>query len=233
MCWKRSAGSDLLCAVQSLANLFILMTVYSQEGELGKIIEKWIVEDAPASARVHIFTMVQATGAWFAKGKIKERAEQTGKNIHFLWWPKMSRQIEDRLTYVNTSDVLWPAAILSNLAVMDYINELKNTPILRKASNAGNKVIFSGEKGRSVLEQEFLKAGARIRKSFHEFYGRQDPYMRPLGKIVFENRLGFGSLIVTYRNCPNNAPLVLWADNNWYPLFPRKTNKDTQRSNTF
>ena len=39
--------------------------------------------------------------------------------------------------------------------------------------------------------------------------------------------LGFGSLIVTYRNCPNNAPLALWVDAPWYPLFPRTTNTQT------
>ena len=39
--------------------------------------------------------------------------------------------------------------------------------------------------------------------------------------------LGFGSLVVTFRNCPNNAPLALWAGDPWYPLFPRRTNTDT------
>jgi hypothetical protein len=45
--------------------------------------------------------------------------------------------------------------------------------------------------------------------------------------------LGFGSLIVTYRNCPNNAPLALWVDHPWYPLFPRTTNTDTQLKKMF
>lgn len=39
--------------------------------------------------------------------------------------------------------------------------------------------------------------------------------------------LGFGSLIVTFSNCPNNAPLAFWVDSPWYPLFPRATNSDT------
>jgi hypothetical protein len=38
--------------------------------------------------------------------------------------------------------------------------------------------------------------------------------------------LGFGSLIVTFRNCPNNAPLAFWVDSPWYPLFPRTTNSN-------
>jgi hypothetical protein len=55
---------------------------------------------------------------------------------------------------------------------------------------------------------------------------------RPLGHMTLVT-LGFGSLIVTYRNCPNNAPLALWVDHPWYPLFPRTTNTDTQLKKMF
>lgn len=48
-------------------------------------------------------------------------------------------------------------------------------------------------------------------------------YQRPLGNMVLET-LGFGSMLVTFRNCPNNSPLALWAGDPWYPLFPRKVN---------
>ena len=54
------------------------------------------------------------------------------------------------------------------------------------------------------------------------------PYLnenqRPLGNMVLKS-LGFGSMIVTFRNCPNNTPLAFWAGDPWYPLFPRKVNK--------
>lgn len=230
---EKECGFGVASCGSSLREFVYLDDGVFTGGRVRQDLEKWIVECAPTLAKVHIFTMAQAKGAWYTKDKIKERAEQAGKRIDFQWWPEMSIQIEDRLAYKNTSDVLWPTAIPSHLAVMEYVNELKDMPILRQAINPGSKVFFTGEKGRSVLEQEFLKSGAHIRKSFRELYGRQDPNMRPLGKIGFENRLGFGSLIVTHRNCPNNAPLVLWADNNWYPLFPRKTNKDTQHSNIF
>ena len=51
-------------------------------------------------------------------------------------------------------------------------------------------------------------------------------YQRPLGNMVLDT-LGFGSMIVTFRNCPNNAPLALWTGDPWYPLFQRTTNRDT------
>ena len=68
-----------------------------------------------------------------------------------------------------------------------------------------------------VLEQEFLKRGATIKL---ENQNLKD-YARPLGNIVLQ-RFGFGALIVTYRNCANNCPLVFWAGD--YPLFERDNN---------
>jgi hypothetical protein len=70
-------------------------------------------------------------------------------------------------------------------------------------------------------------AGVRIRS----FSQNPSAALRPLGFGHFG--LGFGSTIVTFRNCPNNAPLALWWGdpkasaahpfNKWYPLFQRKT----------
>lgn len=40
-------------------------------------------------------------------------------------------------------------------------------------------------------------------------------------------------LILTYRNCPNNAPLAFWVDAPWYPLFPRTTNTQTAMRRMF
>ena len=71
-----------------------------------------------------------------------------------------------------------------------------------------------------MLEQEFLKAGAKIK---YELCPDLKENHWPLGYDVFKC-VGFGSLLVTYRNCPNNCPLVLWAGAPWFPLFPRKTN---------
>jgi hypothetical protein len=60
------------------------------------------------------------------------------------------------------------------------------------------------------------------------------PQMRPLGYDTLLT-LGFGGLLITYRNISNNCPLALWwgdpdAPENhplsqWYPLFPRRINE--------
>jgi hypothetical protein len=87
--------------------------------------------------------------------------------------------------------------------------------------------IFSSEEGRQLLERELLLAGMRIRS----FSQNPSKALRPLGFSPFG--LGFGSMIATYRNCPNNVPLALWWGDSaaeaghpfskWRPLLPRKT----------
>lgn len=125
-------------------------------------------------------------------------------------------------SYTNSSDVLRPASIPDTPDVRQYVDGMRYKPKLRNPGNVGNNSLFSSEEGRNLLEQEFLKAGIKIRKKCPNLGVTQ----RPLGHISLES-LGFGSLIVTFRNCPNNAPLALWVGDPWYPLFPRTTNSQT------
>jgi hypothetical protein len=96
---------------------------------------------------------------------------------------------------------------------------MKHQPVLRTPPGTGELKILSSDEGRELLEQQFLAKGAYIRTVCPML----NEYQRPLGNMVLET-LGFGSTIVTFRNCPNNAPLVFWAGDPWHPLFLRKTN---------
>jgi len=102
---------------------------------------------------------------------------------------------------------------------MAYLNSLGYAHEKRTKGYTAPNGVFSGEAGRAVLERVLLKAGVRIRSMC--------PYLketaRPLG-YSFLKTLGFGATVVTYRNCPNNCPLALWAGQPWYPLFRRNTN---------
>ena len=122
---------------------------------------------------------------------------------------------ENRLSYRNQSDVLWPVAEI-------YSDESFQP---RERGYRVSRLFTSGE-GRQLLERVFLDAGRKI----HNFANEPNPMLKPLGFYRFSP--GFGSLFVTYRNCPNNCPLALWYGNpeyppnhplgRWYPLFPRK-----------
>jgi hypothetical protein len=183
--------------------------------------EHWIANAAPAKATVHVITIaLHSGGQYYARKKIHECAAAHKKTIAITWWRAI--ELEDRRYYTDTSDVLRPVAIPDDPAVQEYVADMTYKPHLRHAGNVGKAGLFSSDEGRQLLEIELLKAGVKIRHD-SPLLG---PTQRPLGHMTLET-LGFGSLIATFRNCPNNAPLALWAGNPWYPLFPRSTNSQT------
>ena len=205
------------CSGSSGTFVYLDDGVYTGNRVLGDL-KSWIQADAPDEATVNVVIIaLHRGGQHYAKTKLNEASRADGKNITINWWRCV--ELEDRRTYTYSADVLRPTEIPDDQPVRDYAESLKYAPQLRKPGSLGEKAFFSSEEGRHILEQEFLKAGVRIRSMC--------PYLndcqRPLGNSVLET-LGFGSLLVTFRNCPNNAPLALWAGDPWYPLFARKTN---------
>lgn len=187
-------------------------------------LEVWVRDIAPAQATVHVICIAMHLGGQhYAKGRIQDAIRASGKSIDISdenWWSAVA--LEDRKYFSSTCDVLRPTTIPDDQAVKDYVADMRYQPTLRTPGNAGSKNLFSSDSGKILLEQEFLKAGVRIRQMCPNLGATQ----RPLGHMTLET-LGFGSLIVTYRNCPNNAPLAFWVGDPWYPLFPRTTNTQT------
>ncbi len=178
----------------------------------------WLAADAPAEALVHVIVIaLHRGGQYYARTSLEKAAKENGKSIKFTWWRIL--ELEDRRTYINNSDVLRPTRIPADPITQAYVAAMQHQPLLRTPPGTGALNIFSSEGARDLLEQQFLIKGAFIRTVCPNLHA----YQRPLGNMVLET-LGFGSTIVTFRNCPNNAPLVFWAGNPWYPLFPRKTN---------
>ena len=188
----------------------------------------WIREDAPEKAELNIIVIAMHRGGqYYARNELEKVAKASGKSIKTNWWRCI--ELEDRRTYTTMSDVLRPREIPDVSLVHEYVESLRYSPTLRTAGSLGENKFFSSEEGRHVLEQEFLKAGVAIRSQNSNL----NVYQRPLGNSVLET-LGFGSLLVTFRNCPNNCPLVLWVDQDHYPaLFPRKTNSDSLADQVF
>lgn len=195
-------------------------------GRIATDLIAWIEGQAPNNAKVQVITMaLHTSGHYYIQSRrLREAIARSGKNIQITFWKLFN--VENRLSYRNTSDVLWPASIPNDAAVQAYVAAQQAHPVqLRAAGNRGSLGIFSSEAGRNVLEHEFLIAGVKIRSL------AQNPndFHRPLGCSSFG--VGFGSTIVTYRNCPNNCPLAMWWGDpeatsgalHWYPLLPRKT----------
>ncbi|QNM81814.1 hypothetical protein H8M03_07005 [Sphingomonas sabuli] len=188
-------------------------------------LENWLAS-APAKAQVHVVAFAVHRGTYFAQNELGKAIRESGKDIAVKWWHMI--HLEDRKTYTDKSDVLRPVSIPADPRVQAYVASMKYAPHLRAAGQVGGLGIFSSDTGRQLLETEFLKAGAKIRED-SPLLGESQ---RPLGHMTLDT-LGFGSTIVTFRNCPNNAPLALWAGDPWYPLFPRKTNSTTSFEKSF
>ena len=187
-------------------------------------LEAWISAEAPVEATVHVVAIaLHEGGRYYANRKIMETARENNKKIAVNWW--FAIKLEDRKVYTDRSDVLRPTSIPDDELVRTYVAGMGYEPNLRNAGNVGVNRTFSSDVGRQVLEQEFLKAGTRIRSMCPNL----NKYQRPLGNMLLDT-LGFGSLVVTFRNCPNNAPLPLWVGDPWYALFPRTTNSATSTS---
>jgi hypothetical protein len=196
-------------------------------GRIGSDLSAWIAEEAPAEATIHILVIAaHRFGEWKCTGRLKKVAADAGKELELHCWAAI--RFENRKTYRNTSEVLWPVEIPRDAALQAYIAKEQKFPFEpRKPGGKLENVIFSSEEGRQLLERELLLAGMRIRS----FSQNPSQALRPLGFSPFG--LGFGSMVVTFRNCPNNCPLALWWGDpdaapshpfsKWYPLVPRKT----------
>jgi len=172
---------------------------------------------APARLTLHVIVMASHEGGYYARDQINKAFKDAGKVLDMHWWRGL--ELENRKSRAVDADVLWPKSIPADQAVQDYIQTFKYAPTPRTGTSLGRAKIFASDAGRNLLEQELLKAGAQIRLDSPYL----NKYQRPLGNMPLET-LGFGSTLVTFRNCPNNCPLAFWAGDPWYPLFPRKTN---------
>jgi hypothetical protein len=194
---------------------------------IGDDLEAWITKDAPAQAVVHVVVLgLYEFGLWKVSDRLEKVVESSSKKIEIKYW--RAATFENRKSARAESDVLRPMILPDDPSLTAYLDSLKGEKYPFEPRLAGGKLrIFSSEDSRQLLEREMLLAGAKILTD----WGSHSKSIRPLGFSPFG--LGFGSMVVTFRNCPNTCPLALWwgdpkADTNsllgkWYPLFPRKT----------
>lgn len=226
-CLEDECGLDLDDCGENGGDFIYLDDVMFSGNRVGNDLEPWIVSDAPQSATVHVIVAaLHSGGSYLVNKRLKSAIEQSGKEIAVKYWRAL--EIENRKWYKNSSGVLWPTEVPNVAEVQDYIALPTKFPFEPRQPNAAAIEPFSSEEGRQVLESEFLIAGAKIRAMSES----PKQSMRPLGFSPFG--IGFGSMIVTYRNCPNNCPLAMWWGDpeatsgalHWYPLLPRKGYSD-------
>lgn len=190
---------------------------------IGNDLEAWIRGEAPYVASIQVIVAAYHTyGKYSLENRLRQVITETGKQIRIRYW--RAGIIENRNYCKNVSELLWPASIPNEQHVENYLAIPTRFPFVPRVET-GFLGPFSSVEGRNILEQEFLIAGAKIVSKSEN----PKTVMRPLGYSPFG--VGFGSLIATYRNCPNNCPLAIWWGDpevtsgplNWYPLLPRRT----------
>jgi hypothetical protein len=182
---------------------------------------------APDNAKIDIIYIGYFTnGKWFTVDNWFSKNNQ--KNINLTFWRLI--ELENNNNCQNSSDILLPTNDILNYDIVNEYLKKQEKYTIRDANqrpnyHCGGNNIFSSEENRIIVEREFTLAGLKINSSIHD--EKKKLYWKPLG-ITSLKGLGFGAMVLTYRNCPNNTPLALWWgdwDNNviWTPLFQRKT----------
>lgn len=191
-----------------------------------KDLTEWLErETLPGKVRIIVVSpVIHRKGYLDAKAKLEEEAAKKGVKLTF------TRKFELVLESDPEGDIdlLWPTFNPSEVPWLAEYHATKSTASFkpRNKNVLGRNRLYSTPERRLLLEKEFAMHGAKIALSFPkaEWNG-----IRPLGFNPDNASLGFGSMVVFYRNCPNTTPLVFWADYNWEPLFPRITNKARNR----
>lgn len=190
---------------------------------VGNDLAPWIEGTAPANVTVHVIVAAIHTGGAYLVGeRLKKAIAASGKKVKIEYWRTVS--LENQKYHRNNCEVLWPTALPDDPQLAAYLAKPHKFPFVARLPG-GKLGPFSSEERRQLLEKEMLLAGVKIRA----LSKNPKEIIRPLGFSPFG--LGFGSTIVTYRNCPNNCPLALWWGDptatsgpfHWYPLLQRKT----------
>lgn len=223
-CLDDEYGLDMDDCGEDGGDFIYLDDVMFSGNRVGNDLEPWIVNDAPQSATVHVIVAARHTlGQFLVERKLNDIIAESGKKIAINYWRVIT--IENQKKYKNSSGVLWPSATPDVAEVRAYMALPSKYPFEPRQPSPKPIEPFSSEAGRQVLENEFLIAGAKIRAMSEN----PKQSMRPLGFSPFG--IGFGSMIATYRNCPNNCPLAMWWGDpdatsgalHWYPLLQRET----------
>ena len=166
---------------------------------------------------------IHSGGSYYAGKAISGMAAKAQKKLKLNLWRVLL--LENFSNSGAAADVYRLRKLPEDETTARYIQEhVQGEPALLRPEKESNKrKFFTSEEKGDFLEQTFWSMGLHIR----ETAGDLKETHRPLGYTSANsaNKLGFGSIVVTYRNCPNNCPLAYWVGHPWYPLFERKTNR--------
>jgi hypothetical protein len=152
---------------------------------------------------------------------IKKFENKIDKKILWFW----NLEIQNHAKWYNQSlNIAFPTeqqpsnvkSYLANLTAENYEDYA-----YRKDGTPANEGFFTTPENRIIYENILLQKGLSI---IDMIKGDVRPNLRPLGLINPSYKtFGLGTHFFTWRNIPNNSPLVFWWEvqtHDWQPLFP-------------
>jgi hypothetical protein len=232
----KTAIGKKLCIVPTVvkggtagSSVLYLDDVICTGNRLLRDLKNWLQNHNVTGVTIHVVTMgCFEGGRYHAENSLSPILKSRQCKIEF--WA--SRFIENRKFSAKDAETFWPHEMPNDPFVERWRKKFEDAGhtdyfFPRPVDGAGSSSLFSSERSRQLIESAFMRKGAYI------WSLPQNPHesMRPLGYSKLRTP-GFGATVITYRNCPNNAPLVLWwGDPNgseplcrWTPLFPRRVN---------
>ena len=209
---------------------------FSFSGKLiGDDVENFIsrLELNNVNIRIVVF-LIHSHGFYSLRRRLDKFVKENNLNIKFkfnpLFWGRVENSISDNFSW-NTS-IYFPEESCCN-EILDEKGltgvELYTPGYFRVGSH--DECILGNESDRRRIERIFSSIGFDIISNSLS----PKKSMKPLGFSTYYG-FGFGGNVFSYRNCPNNTPLVFWWGNYeetgnaavdcWYPLMKRRGNHD-------
>ena len=119
---KRQLGLSLQDCQSSSGSFVYVDDAIFTGNRVRRDLEPWINGVAPEKATVHVIVNATHAGSYYAAEQLDNAAKAVGKAITFTWW--RARLIENRKSYRNQSEVLWPSEFPEGNEIEAYIKML-------------------------------------------------------------------------------------------------------------
>ncbi|MDH1883700.1 phosphoribosyltransferase-like protein [Empedobacter falsenii] len=180
------------------------------------------LENNEINLSISVFCM-HIWGFEFQKFRISKTptlSEKISKKINWFW----NYEVQNHAKFNNQSLNVARPIKLANSKINGYLENLDATKYedyaYRKINTPVKEVFFTTPENRINFENILIEKGIDI---INMIQGDVKPNIRPLGLINPNYKIfGLGTHFFTWRNIPNNSPLVYWwevSGHNWKPLF--------------
>lgn len=161
-------------------------------------------------------------GLAFQQYRISKTFSDKLSNKISWWW---NYEVQNHGRFNNQSLNVAKPVKGSDLSINNYFASLVATKYedyaFRDVNSPAKETFFSSPENRIRFENIITRKGIEI---IGMIKGTASTNIRPLGLINPDYKiLGLGTHFFTWRNIPNNSPLVYWWEvpgHNWIPLFP-------------